>query len=201
MDAQQNSLIQLIIEHGFGERYTWLDQLSYSEAFLVCIGAGPWKFSRRKLIQSRALDWLRGRDLSEVPDDEEPPYPLAWQMSYTRNLRKFLRATDRTMQGWCERLRTAPDARSWFFREVGSPNGAKVLSLFLRDKIRAESFPIDRHVKRTLQENSLPQTEDGMISLCKSIGYDPCTVATMIIQVASEDSSGTFNPIHSSRVK
>ena len=48
------------------EPFDWLDGRSYSDAFVICLAAGPWRILRRTKIQQEALNKLNGRDLLDI---------------------------------------------------------------------------------------------------------------------------------------
>lgn len=45
--------------------HTWMGS-EPNKAFLICLGAGPWKIERRKKVQTRAIQWLNNRDLGNI---------------------------------------------------------------------------------------------------------------------------------------
>lgn len=172
------------------ELFDWLDGLSYSQAFVVSIGAGPWKIKRREKIQGEALKWLDNRDLFDVKETVNC-FPLDWQNKMTQNLISSLQKSYQWhMEKFCSTLRLQDHnyARKTFYNACGS-NGTKVLSLFCRDALKIDSFPIDRHVRRILQENNLPIKEEKMISICKASGLDPRKVATALAKINVENPS------------
>lgn len=172
------------------ERYTWLDTMNYSQAFLACIGAGPWKIGRRRLIQKTAIQSLGDKDLSVATIT---PFPLDWQNRFLSSMQGFLRETSQTMEEVCVGFKGVD--RTYLYRAAGCPKGAKVLSLFCRDKLHIPAFPVDRHVRRVLQEHGLPTKEAELIALCATEGLDPIETATLIIRYASGDTKGELNPM------
>jgi len=177
----------------------WLGGLSYSQAFVVCIGAGPWKEGRRKKIQQMALDKLDSRDLSQVGQIDW--YPLTWQNKMSSTLALHLANAEKSMEEFCWDLIVESKAGSLWQRQrlydaCGSSHGAKVLSLFCRDCLKIPSFPIDRHVKRQLEAFELPINETAMVILCNVAGLDPRRVAIKAVQAAFDGKS--INPDWSS---
>lgn len=73
-----------------------------------------------------------------------------------------------------------------YMRNLVGTKEAKVISLFCRDGLGAPSFPIDRHVKRKLQELHLPTNEDDMIEVCEKAGIDPRRAAATFVRTASD---------------
>lgn len=160
----------------------WLSNLNYSEAFVVCIGAGPWKFARRRTIQGQVLQFLAGKDLSVI-DSNVKWYPLNWQNNITNSLIQFLGTCKCTMLEFCADLkRSKLNSRKTFYMACGVPKGCKVLSLYCRDKLNIDAFPIDRHVRKFLKKHKLPDKENEMIVLCKEAGLNPREVASGIVK-------------------
>ncbi len=158
------------------DEFTWLDGLNSSQAFLACIGAGPWKLARRQKIQEGALEILGQNDLLFVSNEIINYFPLQWQKNIVQNLTNNLKSTFNT---FCNKLYS----RKMLYNACGvSSKGVKVLSLFCRDYLKFDAFPIDRHVKRLLKDNKLPTTEDEMIYLCSLSGLFPNKVATAFVK-------------------
>lgn len=166
--------------------FNWLQGRTFSEAFVICIGAGPWKFNRRKTIQEKALNKLNKRDLSRLRNVNW--YPLEWQNKFVNNVRRSLTTS---MEEFCCKLMCPKcvnpnEARQYLFNAAGCPKGSKVLSLFCRDALRIPAFPIDRHVKRYLIKHKLPTNENSMIKLCMDANLDPCHIAVGFVRAASD---------------
>jgi hypothetical protein len=163
------------------ELFTWLNGRSFSDAFVICIGAGPWRLERRKKIQQLALDKLAGRDILHIEDNINW-YPLNWQNKFVNNLNNYLKKTGLSMDLFCDIIQ-AENYNQLLYSACGCPNGSKVLSLFCRDGLKISNcFPIDRHVKRFLKENDLPTKESAMIELCLHANIDSARFATAIVR-------------------
>lgn len=180
--------------------FKWLQGRTFSEAFVICIGAGPWKFGRRKKIQGEVLDRLQGKDLVDLDLNEVSEfYPLAWQNNFLENTVRFLQQTRKEFEQHCSFITSFYTKQEidgiktnllyYPLSEVhamtqcsGNP---KVLSLFCRDGLKLPSFPIDRHVKRKLIELGLPTNERRMMHLCTKAGIDPREVAVAFVRAAS----------------
>lgn len=73
---------------------TWLRMHRPSVAFLLCIGSGPWRLHRRTLIQTKALEILGNRDLTELRVREvDTMFPLSWQRLYVLAAISYCRLT------------------------------------------------------------------------------------------------------------
>lgn len=161
-------------------KFTWLNGRNASDAFVICIGAGPWKFKRRQTIQQLALEKLANKDLSELLSCNW--YPLDWQNKFVTNMVKHLKKNKVSMDKFCSNI----NSRFEIYKAVGQPKGTKVLSLFCRDALAIPSFPIDRHVKRLLIKHNLPADENNMLKLCEMANINPCEMAVACVRAASD---------------
>ena len=160
--------------------FDWLRGRTLSEAFVICIGAGPWKFNRRKTIQGQALARLAKRDISQIETNIDW-YPLDWQNNFTHTAVKNLKTQNVSFDIFCKNT-----SLSKLQDLVGTKTKPKVISLFCRDALKIPSFPIDRHVRRKLIELGLPANEEEMIRLCISLDIDPRAVAVAFVRTASD---------------
>lgn len=162
--------------------FSWLNGRNYSDAFVICVGAGPWKFQRRKTIQKLALDKLSGRDLSNL--DSIDWYPLEWQNNFVNNMIFYLKDNNYTMEKFCSSI----SSRYQIYKAVNgiSYKGSKVLSLFCRDALKIPAFPIDRHVRRLLLHRNLPDNEEDMINLCNLAKLNANKMAVGMVRMASD---------------
>ena len=164
------------------DKWNWLDHLNASQAYVVCLGAGPWKIRRRSIVQQRAVDILGSRDLSELSDDETLNFPLGWQKQKLQTMIAHLKRSKFTMTVFAERLKQADFVAVTRLYTVTKTKGrAKVLDLYARDYLKVSSFPIDRWVARRLKALELPQDEFAMILLCEKAGIDPRYFARMLV--------------------
>lgn len=172
----------------FKKQKVWLPE-NPSAAFICCIGAGPWRYPRRRKIQHEALKQLDGRDLADLTGTELW-FPLDWQNEMLAALVSSIKRMGRerlysipSMVKFVDAMRkiSPTNARRNFYSACGRPHGTKVLSLYLRDFIGVECFPIDRHVKRVLIEQRLPLNELALLELCHEADVDPIPIARMMI--------------------
>lgn len=160
---------------------TWLDHLNSSQAFLTCIGAGPWKVNRRNFIQKQAIANLGALDLSEIKNVEVFKFPLDWQNQKVYNLIEYLNNISYSMEHFSDELKKIPNAVEVLYSVTKTKGRAKVLDLFARDYLKTISFPIDRHVERMLKENEFPVNEKYMIELCQAAGLNPSRIARVFV--------------------
>jgi hypothetical protein len=164
----------------------WLPYMA-SPAFLCCLGAGPWKYGRRRKIQHEALLQLGGRDIGQLPTDARF-FPLDWQnrmlnaMTATLQRERGGIQADGAMVSFVSVLRDIEPAaaRERFYRACGRPGGTKVLSLYLRDYVNIPCFPVDRHVRRSLEKLGLPIKEQPLLDLFARAKVDPVPVARFL---------------------
>jgi len=178
-NSQKNKLINFYNKCKDKKHFNWLNGRSYSEALVICVGAGPWRFNRRKKIQGLALSVLNGRDLTEFPLNV---YPLDWQNNIIINMQANTLKNRTQFNIVCQNI----NHRNAILEMSGCKKLPKVLSLFCRDSLKIPAFPIDRHVKRKLEELNLPTNEDDMINLCIETGLPPRDVAVAFVRVASD---------------
>lgn len=168
----------------------WLAGRNYSDAFVICVGAGPWRFKRRQNVQRIVLEKLGEQDLSEIKNCNW--YPFQWQNNFIEFMADYLRLSHQTMHKFCEYLKEISNsvgsfpARQMLYDASSCPKGAKVLSLFCRDSLKIPSFPIDRHVKRFLLEHNLPTDEYKLVKLCEKVNVDPIIIANGIVKTFGE---------------
>lgn len=165
---------------------TWLDHLNASQAFLTCIGAGPWKIQRRSLIQKGAVSALKDKDLSQIEDVRIFGFPLDWQNEKTALMIDHLKTHNTEMAPFSASLSSVADPRKTLYEITQTKGRAKVLDLFIRDYLKLSSFPIDRHVERLLKDNNFPVNENYMTTLCKEAGLDACHVARLFLSASGK---------------
>jgi hypothetical protein len=145
---------------------SWLLHLNPSEAVLACIGAGPWKIGRRQRVQQRAIDILDGRDLSSIRYSDEY-FPLDWQKNALQGLVFECNTHHQTFKTMVEEFKN-PNV-GWpqvlLAKAATTKTVLKCWSLFVRDYLQLPAFPIDRHVRRWLQERDLPTSESAVLEL------------------------------------
>jgi hypothetical protein len=173
------TLIQKIEATSAIDDGTWLDHLNASQAFVTCLGAGPWKIARRTLIQKEAVESLGGLDLSQVITPYR--FPLEWQNEKLDAMIDYLKRYLVTMSWFAKFLSGMNEPTKMLYEITKTKGRAKVLDLFVRDYLKLPSFPIDRHVERVLKENGFPVNEKHMIGLCEEAGLNVSHVARAFV--------------------
>lgn len=174
----------------------WLPQ-DYSQAFVVCVGAGPWKADRRYKVQCAALDKLKERPLEVLESDKIDWFPLDWQNQFIQKMVRHLHTARTSMDGFCISIKMAARKNplvglSLYYQSIGAQS--KVLSLFARDCLKIAAFPIDRHVERWLKKYDLPVDEIKLLKLCMKADLNPREVAVAFFQTG--ETGETKNPKH-----
>lgn len=171
---------EIDVEYG-ADWKSWLPK-DANDAFLVCVGAGPWKEARRKNVQDAALAWFKDKykDLSAISlayVQSSPPFPLDWQNQMVHDLVKNLKHKNATFSQLCK---SWSESNDWpksivdFFEIIGyESKGTKVLWLFVRDYLELPAFPVDRHVKSFLERLELPVNPWYITRLCLDVGVNP----------------------------
>lgn len=163
--------------------HTWVGS-NPNRAFLICVGSGPWKIDRRRIVQEKALDWLDNKDLRDIKYkylSDFNIYPLNWQNYMLYSMVRSLKSKDITFLNQCSKWEK--NRNNWnnnwkenineFFDMCGTTNGTKVLWLFVRDYLQFPAFPIDRWIKKFLKKYNLPQDSWYMINICLEAGINP----------------------------
>lgn len=110
-----------------------------------------------------------------------------WMKTRLAKMGEILRDRDLTMEQYTDQLRsiekastprTPTRALDAIIRDHQA-TGWKTLSVFIRDCVRGNSFPIDSRVEKELKRHGLPSDERQLISLSLEIGHDPRKLARM----------------------
>lgn len=174
--------------------WRWLEGLDDTQAFLVCIGAGPWQAKRRHGVQNAALQSHAEQgqpDLAYIAPSRLG-YPLTWQVKkimamrlYLLKIRDDLSPFGPPFANFCDKLRHERDPHP-LYDVVGR---SKVIELFVRDHLFLPSFPIDRHVRRALKAYQLPCDPGKIIQMCADLDHDSRLLSRMLFRLESENQS------------
>jgi hypothetical protein len=99
------------------------------------------------------------------------------------------------MQEYVEELRalekrTAPDNPTPALDRIVADHGAtgvKTLSVFVRDCVGGNSFPIDLRVRRQIEKYNLPIDERLLIRISLELGQNPRELARVFYQAEAEE--------------
>ena len=151
-------------------------------AFLICIGAGPWKVQRREQVQRTAITWFLKSNLEDLVytdlQEAQQLYPLQWQNNHLCSLIKALRRETVVFHCLCAQWKKQKEdwreiAKKLFNMCGVSDQGTKVLWLFIRDLLQLPAFPVDRWVRRNLEKHDLPSNAWYMTEACLQAGVNP----------------------------
>jgi hypothetical protein len=157
-----------------------------SIAFLVSLGAGPWKEKRRYDIQKTAIDWFLDQSLTDLAElDNEhvtEVYPFKWQNHRLWTTVTTLHLRNASFADECQRWQNEGNRERWSWEPVlhdffqttmAKPEGSKVLWMFARDFLGLPAFPIDRWIARRLDAHELPRDPWYMTRACVLAGVSP----------------------------
>lgn len=161
-----------------------------TEAFLVCVGSGPWGFSRRFAVQKKALELMGKDDLRSEILLQDDLFPLKWQNMIVSEMGRYLREKnwrfDIAVYSIIPMNGIEPTEMQIKFLFLGLAD-YKVVQMFIRDYLQADAFPIDRHVKKFLKDNGLPVNTYEMIKLCNNNGINPNVLNRAICKAENPD--------------
>lgn len=181
----------------------WLLDHRPSIAFAICIGAGPWKIGRRSIIQKSFIDAIGKRDLRDPVALRKliPACQLDWQNKWFEQINHGLihlsnKARRRILFDDLFWLGTSltQDKLDIFESLIGCSiyRAPKVVQLFARDYMFIQCFPVDRHVRRWLEERKLPNRSDKVVMLFKELGLNPSGYSRAIFN--NKAANATFEP-------
>ena len=141
-----------------------------------------------------------GRDIRTFRSnmDEYGGLRSAWMKSRLAKMGQILRGRRQTMEDYAEHLRSLEEGASAddptpaldAIVEDHQATGWKTLSVFIRDCVGGNSFPIDSRVQKELDRHGLPNDERQLIGLSLAIGRDPKRLARMFYTAGGDRISG-----------
>ena len=158
------------------------------EWLVVCVAYGPWIEPVQARMALSALTALRrlGGDLRSVVHrvvdvQREFGYRFVWQNTWIEMVASHLAHDNRSFSDLCEELRHLPglQARDALLALVAAAQG-KTISCFVRDYLLCDAFPIDRRVRRLLEQVALPPSEEVVVELCRRAGCSPGVLNRMM---------------------
>lgn len=169
----------------------WLNFGRPSTGFVVAVGAGPWKIKRRFEVQKFALLVLNGRDLTELfkLEVEGNMYPFDWQNNQILKVINKCKKLGFTFDEAIDKIKATKNEDLAWRRYTNLMGGkvTKVTSLFARDYLKLNCFPIDRHVRRWLVKHNLPTNELEIIKLGRKNKINIREYARAIFQEAANN--------------
>ena len=153
---------------------------------ITCICYGPWREQRQKRVWQRAgprFERDLGGDIRNITEDNvrDLGFPFGWQREWLVSLSNYLR---KCRMSFGELVRTLPEdgieARNELLEALGVKEGTKVLSVFVRDCLKRDVFPIDTRVHSLLSALVLPQDERALVRLCRKANVSPRVLNRML---------------------
>jgi len=158
----------------------WIDNSDYNFVMCLC-----W-IARTENVQWALWDRVRpifksefDGDIRNIQTKEDcvklgyPPklVPHDW----LPNLSKYLRRTDISFNDFLQKIKgkTGIEILDEFRSILGIKGEAKRVSVFIRDFLKKDVFPIDINVRYVLKSLGLPESEEMMVHLCKDARVDP----------------------------
>jgi hypothetical protein len=121
-----------------------------------------------------------------------------WMARRLHRMAEILRQSGQTMGEYAEQLRRIESAATpanpmpaldAIIRDHRA-TGWKTLSVFVRDCVGGNCFPIDSRVQKELERHQLPVDERQLIGLSLAIGRNPRQLARMFYQAGGQPASG-----------
>ena len=137
------------------------------------------------------------RDMRLVTGPMVEPWPLRspWMKTRLRRMADVLRQRGQTMAGYTAFLRqieskaTPSDPMPALDQIVKDHQAGayKTISVFIRDCVKGNCFPIDSRVAKQLAAYNLPADERRLVSLCLGRGLNPRKVARIFYQAETSE--------------
>jgi hypothetical protein len=175
---------------------TWLSRHRPSAALCCCIGAGPWKFKRRRDVQQSFVDALGNRDLSERQAllKLSPKIQLDWQFTWFYRVNRNCKLNNIRFDDAFD-IKQPKHILLENFKRIITPDASypKVIGLFVRDFLFIPCFPVDRHVRAFMKEHGLPEKAIEAEALFKQLCLNPSYYSRAIFnsKAANPELKGT----------
>lgn len=149
-------------------------------------------------MQARALERLGSNDLTNLRVTSSL-FPLTWQLTMTRQMIRYCKARGIgfdeliSRRGSRNRKESAQHVHAGILPAHKDPTKTprvKVIGMFVRDYLKLECFPVDRHVRRWLMDNNLPTREADVVELFREIKESSRAYARAVFTAKSK------NPVH-----
>ena len=143
---------------------------------------GPWRIPLQLQQKNDLLARVGGAEWSTLSTAavKRLPFRLSWQASHAQALHRNLRNLHLTLDGLVHRLRrfTGDGAYSVLATLSETTGYSKCLDFFVREGLRLDSVPVDRHVRRLLNRFGLAAVPRAHLAfLIREAGYEPRFVA------------------------
>jgi len=147
---------------------------------ITCICYGPWREERQKEVWQRAGPMFErdfGGDIRRITEGNvrDLGFPLSWQREWLVSLSSYLRNQRKSFEQIVKALpEDGLEARDELIKAVGVKGGeSKILSVFVRDCLRRDVFPIDTRVRSLLSALVLPEDERALVEISQRAQIKP----------------------------
>jgi hypothetical protein len=167
----------------------WLDPLAVKSPehwLITCICYGPWREGRQKQVWQQAAQRFEkdfGGDIRKITKDNVRAlgFPFGWQREWLAKLSNYLR--NRGMS-FGELVKALPEggleARDELLKALGvKGKTSKILSVFVRDCLKRDVFPIDTRVQFLLSALVLPEDERALVEISRRAQIKPTVLNRM----------------------
>jgi len=159
----------------------WVDNPDYNLVMHLCWIARVderqqklWEEVRPKFKSKHQGDL---RNIKEDNDCRELGYPKKLvPYSWLPKLSEYLRKENKSFRALLQDMKdmNGIETRDELKSIMGiKGKEAKRISVFIRDFLKKDVFPIDINVRKMLKSLGLPEHEEMMVHLCKNAGIDP----------------------------
>lgn len=146
-----------------------------------------------------------GRDIRNFTTELLANWQLRnpWMKDRLCQMAEVLRESQRTMEGYVAALReierkATPDhptpALDRIIRDHRQPSQFKTLSVFIRDCVKGNCFPIDSRVRKQLTKYELPVNERCLVRICLSMGQNPRRIARIFFSAPQMRQAASRRP-------
>ena len=175
------------------------DGITPDEWFFITTFYGPWEEPEQSKWVHRCFPWFVaecGRDIRRITPENtrDVSLGLPWMKTQLLQMAKVLKDRRMSMQEYVAWLRgkdtlASPQnpipALEFFKRDHDKDLPGKewkTLSVFFRDCVQGNCFPIHRRVANKSRQFGLPQDETRLVVLCLETGRNPRLLARLFYQ-------------------
>lgn len=153
---------------------------------ITCICYGPWREERQKKVWQRAgltFEADFGGDIRNITVDNVRTlgFPFDWQREWLVSLSNYLRNQGISFGDLVKVLpEDGLEARDGLLKVLGvKGNLSKILSVFVRDCLKRDVFPIDTRVRSLLSALVLPEDECALVEISRRAHIKPTVLNRM----------------------
>jgi hypothetical protein len=199
VERKSPSLARVLREDVWGHNGTWmvgsvngvkevgLPVRNWTQKYLTSLSLGPWRIPQQLHQKNLLLARVGDAEWSTLAPEavSSLPFRLGWQRQQALTFHTNLRSLRWTLEALCARLRrlTGDGAYSVLATLSGVNGYSKCLDFFVREALRRDTVPVDRHVLRLLTRHRLADIPPAQLAfLIRQAGYEPRFVARALYQ-------------------